>query len=56
MKASVDREDLLAAIDRTDPRPLLTGHGRARLIAFRSERYVREITLDALARARREGV
>jgi hypothetical protein len=47
---------LLAAVDRTDPRPLLQGPGRARLINFRCERYVWNIEADAITRARREGI
>jgi|GEM_PF-4343892 hypothetical protein len=53
---NLDRERLLYAIDRNDPRPLLVGLGLFSLRQFRSERYIREISADALARARREGV
>jgi hypothetical protein len=46
MKARLDWGRLLEAIGRNDPRPLLCGPGRARLLAFRSEMGVRKTVAD----------
>jgi len=48
MKAVLDRDRLLEAIGRNDPRPLLCEPGRGQLIAFRKEMEVRKTVADMI--------